>query len=299
MLVVYGGWDFLTAPVQCLKGYNNFTYPISVMTYLFIRYMIISLIVIAIVLVISLVFSLCRKRISSVVLVGIIAGAEAFAYQNISMQGRLRIFKKINIINVMNVSNILRKYDNIMIAGVPVSMVNVLCMVCIIIAVISAIFLVLLGKVIRPGRTAGFIGKMIEKIGHVVQRILSRLPHFWKEMYKFLITARGWIVICVVVFITIFICNNQKIAYSEDEKKRDEYYQQYGGRDYSGFTSLIEQRQNDVYEAQAKLDAAREQYEWGELSEDDVSRYVYNLMDATRLLDNMSEYMQQLSLIHI
>ena len=423
MLVVYGGWDFLTAPVQCLKGYNNFTYPISVMTYLFIRYMIISLIVIAIVLVISLVFSLCRKRISSVVLVGIIAGAEAFAYQNISMQGRLRIFKKINIINVMNVSNILRKYDNIMIAGVPVSMVNVLCMVCIIIAVISAIFLVLLGKVIRPGRTAGFIGKMIEKIGHVVQRILSRLPHFWKEMYKFLITARGWIVICVVVFITIFICNNQKIAYSEDEKKRDEYYQQYGGRDYSGFTSLIEiagvpvsmvnvlcmvciiiavisaiflvllgkvirpgrtagfigkmiekighvvqrilsrlphfwkemykflitargwivicvvvfitificnnqkiaysedekkrdeyyqqyggrdysgftslieQRQNDVYEAQAKLDAAREQYEWGELSEDDVSRYVYNLMDATRLLDNMSEYMQQIEYV--
>lgn len=163
MLVVYGGWDSLTAPVQCLKGYNNFTYPISVMTYLYIRYMIISLIVIAIVLVISLVFALCRKRISSIVLVGIIAGAEAFAYQNISMQGRLRIFKKINIINVMNVNNILRKYDNIMIAGVPVSMVNVLCMVCIIIAVISAIFLALLGKVIRPGRSAGFIGKMIEK----------------------------------------------------------------------------------------------------------------------------------------
>ena len=138
---------------------------------------------------------------------------------------------------------------------------------------------------------------MIEKIGHGVQRILSRLPHFWKEMYKFLITARGWIVICVVVFITIFICNNQKIAYSEDEKKRDEYYQQYGGRDYSGFTSLIEQRQNDVYEAQAKLDTAREQYERGELSEDDVSRYVYNLMDATRLLDNMSEYMQQIEYV--
>lgn len=297
MLVVYGGWCSLTAPVQCLTGYNNFTYPISVMTYLFIRYMIISLIVIAIVLVISLVFALCRKRISSIVMVGIIAGAEAFAYQNISMQGRLRIFKKINIINVMNVSNILRKYDNIMIAGVPVSMVNVLCMVCIIIAVISAIFLTLLGKVIRPGRSAGFIGKMIEKIGHGVQRVLDRLPHFWKEMYKFLITARGWIVICVVVFITIFICNNQKIAYSEDEKKRDEYYQQYGGRDYSGFTSLIEQRQNDVYEAKAKLDTAREQYERGELSEDDVSRYVYNLMDAERLLDNMSEYMQQIEYV--
>ena len=98
-------------------------------------------------------------------------------------------------------------------------------------------------------------------------------------------------------YVTIFICNNQKIAYSEDEKKRDEYYQQYGGRDYSGFTSLIEQRQNDVYEAQAKLDAAREQYEWGELSEDDVSRYVYNLMDAVRLLDNMSEYMQQIEYV--
>ncbi len=41
----------------------------------------------------------------------------------------------------------------------------------------------------------------------------------------------------------------------------------------------------------------REQYEWGELSEDDVSRYVYNLMDATRLLDNMSEYMQQIEYV--
>ena len=37
-------------------------------------------------------------------------------------------------------------------------------------------------------------------------------------MYKFLITARGWIVICVVVFITIFICNNQKIAYLKMKK---------------------------------------------------------------------------------
>ena len=308
MLVVYGGWDSLTAPVQCLKGYNNFTYPISVMTYLFIRYMIISLIednkiihdtikIPEIIRFCAIIpdFELSTEKARSVLPKTIDHKDGVF---NVSRATLLvTAFKKINIINVMNVSSILRKYDNIMIAGVPVRMINVLCMVCISIAVISAIFLALLGKVIRPGRTAGFIGKMIEKIGHGVQRVLDRFPHFWKEMYKFLITARGWIVICVVVFITIFICNNQKIAYSEDEKKRDEYYQQYGGRDYSGFTSLIEQRQNDVYEAQAKLDTAREQYERGELSEDDVSRYVYNLMDAERLLDNMSEYMQQIEYV--
>ena len=51
-----------------------------------------------------------------------------------------------------------------------------------------------------------------------------------------------------------------EVIHRGDEKKRDEYYQQYGGRDYSGFTSLIEQRQNDVYEAQAKLDAADVSY---------------------------------------
>ena len=297
MMCIYGGWNVLTAPVQCLTGYNNYTLPVSIIVYIFIRYFIISVIVITLSLVVSLVFALCRKRISSIVLIGIIAGAEAFAYQNISMQSSLRIFRKINIINVMDVSSMLKKYDNTMIAGTSVSVTNVLCVVCIIISVVAAVSLILLGKFIRPGRATGFIGKLIEKIGHGVQRILSRLPHFWKEMYKFLITARGWIVICVVVFITIFICNNQKIAYSEDEKKRDEYYQQYGGRDYSGFTSLIEQRQNDVYEAQAKLDTAREQYERGELSEDDVSRYVYNLMDATRLLDNMSEYKQQIEYV--
>lgn len=297
MLCVYGGWNVLTAPVQCLTGYNNFTLPVNVMAYLLIRYMVISVIVITLSLVVSLVFSLCRKRIGSIVLVGIIAGAEAFAYQNISMQSSLRIFRKINIINVMDVSSMLKKYDNVMIAGASVSVTNVLCVVCVIISVVSAVCLILLGKLIRPGRTAGFIGKLIEKIGHGVQRILAGFPHFWKETYKFLITARGWIVICVVIFMTIFICNNQKITYSEDEKQRDEYYQQYGGRDYSGFTSLIEQRQKDVQEAQAKLDAARQQYERGELSEDDVSRYVYNLMDAARLLENMNEYQQQIDYV--
>lgn len=297
MMCVYGGWNVLTAPVQCLTGYNNYTLPVSIIVYIFIRYFIISVIVITLSLVVSLVFALCRKRISSIVLIGIIAGAEAFAYQNISMQSSLRIFRKINIINVMDVSSMLKKYDNTMIAGALVSVTNVLCVVCIIISVVAAVSLILLGKFIRPGRATGFIGKLIEKIGHGVQRLLAGLPHFWKETYKFLITARGWIVICVVVFITIFICNNQKIAYSEDEKKRDEYYQQYGGRDYSGFTSLIEQRQNDVQEAQAKLDAAREQYERGELSEDDISRYVYNLMDAARLLENMNEYQQQIDYV--
>ena len=297
MMCVYGGWNVLTAPVQCLTGYNNYTLPVSIIVYIFIRYFIISVIVITLSLVVSLVFALCRKRISSIVLIGIIAGAEAFAYQNISMQSSLRIFRKINIINVMDVSSMLKKYDNTMIAGALVSVTNVLCVVCIIISVVAAVSLILLGKFIRPGRATGFIGKLIEKIGHGVQRLLAGLPHFWKETYKFLITARGWIVICVVIFMTIFICNNQKIAYSEDEKKRDEYYQQYGGRDYSGFTSLIEQRQNDVQEAQAKLDAAREQYERGELSEDDISRYVYNLMDAARLLENMNEYQQQIDYV--
>ena len=297
MMCVYDGWNVLTAPVQCLTGYNNYTLPVSIIVYIFIRYFIISVIVITLSLVVSLVFALCRKRISSIVLIGIIAGAETFAYQNISMQSSLRIFREINIINVMDVSSMLKKYDNTMIAGASVNVTNVLCVVCIIISVVAAVSLILLGKFIRPGRATGFIGKLIEKIGHGVQRLLAGLPHFWKETYKFLITARGWIVICVVIFMTIFICNNQNIAYSEDEKKRDEYYQQYGGRDYSGFTSLIEQRQNDVQEAQAKLDAAREQYERGELSEDDISRYVYNLMDAARLLENMNEYQQQIDYV--
>ena len=86
----------------------------------------------------------------------------------------------------MNVSSILKQYDNVIIAGVSVGMINVLCMVCIIISVVSAIFLVLLGKFIRPERTAGFVGGIIEKIGQGIQGFLFRLPHFWKEVYKFL-----------------------------------------------------------------------------------------------------------------
>ena len=85
----------------------------------------------------------------------------------------------------------LKKYDNTMIAGASVSVTNVLCVVCIIISVVAAVSLILLGKFIRPGRATGFIGKMIEKIGHGVQRLLAGLPHFWKETYKFLITAKA------------------------------------------------------------------------------------------------------------
>lgn len=96
---------------------------------------------------------------------------------------------------------------------------------------------------------------------------------------------------------TVFICNNQKITYSDDEQKKDEYYQQYGGSDYSGFTAIIEQRRKDVQEAESRLETAQEQYDRGEIDENAVSKYVYNLMDSQRLLDSMSEYMQQIEYV--
>ena len=156
MMCIYGGWNVLTAPVQCLTGYNNYTLPVSIIVYIFIRYFIISVIVITLSLVVSLVFALCRKRISSIVLIGIIAGAEAFAYQNISMQSSLRIFRKINIINVMDVSSMLKKYDNTMIAGTSVSVTNVLCVVCIIISVVAAAVSYIAWKIYPSGKSHWF-----------------------------------------------------------------------------------------------------------------------------------------------
>lgn len=297
MLCVYGGSENITASVQCLTGYNNYTLPVSVITYLFIRYMVVSLIIITISLVISMIFAVCRKRIASIVLVGIIAGAEAYAYQNISLQSSLRIFKKINIINVMDVSNIIKHYDNAVLGNISVSVVSVLSGVCLVLCIISSFFLILMGKVIRPGRKTGFIGKVIEKIGCEIQKVLGGLPHFWKEIYKLVITGRGWIVICIVVFLTIFVSNSQRITYSDDEKRKDLYYQQYGGKDYSGFTELIEERKADVVEAQKKLENAQERFSAGDIDESTLSKYVYNFKDATRLLGNMSEYMQRIEYV--
>ena len=36
MMCIYGGWNVLTAPVQCLTGYNNYTLPVSIIVYIFI-----------------------------------------------------------------------------------------------------------------------------------------------------------------------------------------------------------------------------------------------------------------------
>lgn len=297
LLCIYGGAETLTAPVQCLTGYNNYTLPVSVLTYLGIRYLINVLIIITLSMIISAVFALCRKRISSVVIVGIFAGAEAYAYQNISLQSRLKILKKINIINVMDVNTLLKHYENITVGDISISVISVLCVVCLIISVVVMSLIIVMGKLIRPGKKAGIIDKIIEEIRHGIQWILEKLPHCCKEMYKQLITGKGWLVICVVVFLTIFISNSQKIAYSDDEKKKDEYYQEYGGKDYSGFTRLIELRKADVDEAAARLDEAQKQYEAGMIDENTVSRYVYNMIDATRLLDNMNEYKERIDYV--
>jgi hypothetical protein len=42
MLCIYGGNKILTEPVQCLTGYSSYTLPVSVITYLFIRYLLIQ-----------------------------------------------------------------------------------------------------------------------------------------------------------------------------------------------------------------------------------------------------------------
>jgi hypothetical protein len=222
MLCIYGGNKILTEPVQCLTGYSSYTLPVSVITYLFIRYFINSMIIITLSLIVSVIFALCRKRISSVVIVGIIAGIEAYAYQNISLQSRFRIFRKINIINIMDVNAMLKDYENIVYGNISAGMAAMLCVVCLVISVLMMSILIIMGKYIRPGKKTGVIDKIIEKIRHGIQKLLGQLPHLCKEIYKLLITGKGWLVIAVVVFITIFICNSQKVIYSDDEKKKDE-----------------------------------------------------------------------------
>lgn len=297
MLCIYGGNKILTEPVQCLTGYSSYTLPVSVITYLFIRYFINSMIIITLSLIVSVIFALCRKRISSVVIVGIIAGIEAYAYQNISLQSRFRIFRKINIINIMDVNAMLKDYENIVYGNISAGMAAMLCVVCLVISVLMMSILIIMGKYIRPGKKTGVIDKIIEKIRHGIQKLLGQLPHLCKEIYKLLITGKGWLVIAVVGFITIFICNSQKVIYSDDEKKKDEYYQEYGGKDYSGFTEIIELRKAEVKEAAEKLEEAQEQFEKGEIDENTVSKYVYNYMDSTRLLDSMNEYMEQINYV--
>ena len=109
----------------------------------------------------------------------------------------------------------------------------------------------------------------------------------------------------VINFIESLILGMQTLMYSasffeddEDEKKKkDEYYQEYGGKDYSGFTEIIELRKAEVKEAAEKLEEAQEQFEKGEIDENTVSKYVYNYMDSTRLLDSMNEYMEQINYV--
>lgn len=62
MLCIYGGNKILTEPVQCLTGYSSYTLPVSVITYLFIRYFINSMIIITLSLIVSVIFALCRKE---------------------------------------------------------------------------------------------------------------------------------------------------------------------------------------------------------------------------------------------
>ena len=66
---------------------------------------------------------------------------------------------------------------------------------------------------------------------------------------------------------------------------------------YSGFTSLIEQRQNDVYEAQAKLDTAREQYERGEQMQL-VEQAIQDTSDLIKK-EHSIDWSQMLNLIHL
>lgn len=257
-VALYGRNHNLGTYIQNIIHYKDFTDPLSKMSYMLFLFVFQWLIIFAMSLTLYCFFSFFRERIKALLISGIIFGAELLLYTNKSSITFFATLRQFNIICALSINDLLCKYEAISLFGLFARNIFLIGMCVAVILIIAFVSAVSIGVLMRPVRSGGLMKLLSQKISTVRQIILAKQPVFMMEMHKTFFTARGYIVFIVAFGLSIYFIGISGKTYSSIDNEHDEMYLRYGGEDYSGFISLINNQEQKVADALAYLELVKE-----------------------------------------
>ena len=210
----------ITRPVQSVVGLKGCIYEISVLEYMLIYFLLLSITAAVVSTVVFFTASLINSSVMVYLAVAGIFGVEAVLYYLINENSYLAFFREFNLISFLNTGRYMSVYGNVSLAGYPVDR---LLFVIISLAVIAAVLVPLSVRaygaqntiVVKRNRIRSLFGK------RAVQGSVSVMRH---EAYKLLICGGT---LWVLIFFAVFSIMDYTPAREYFENEDDFYYKRY------------------------------------------------------------------------
>lgn len=296
--IIYRGWNTLLNPIQDLEKYSHFVFNMSQLQYIIFDYIYYVIVLYFAACIIWFLYAVFYKRIYSLVCISVIICFEFIIYRCISPLSRYNIFRKYNIIRIGDIRDIICVYSNRKIGLVMISDIYLLAGIIILLTG----FLMILGVSIlynkRPAKAVRV--RFFDIIMIKVQRILSDVPFVLKEIYIFLISCRGALVVIISIFLCVYFTMDSVIDYSDRFKEYDGIYREYGGEDYKYISDKITESKNEYQSVYTRQQEKYDEYRNGIISLDDMHGINVELQSAKTQYSYWREFEEKEEyLVHI
>lgn len=284
--LLYGGWDSISAPIQNIRLFWDYTVKSTVLQYFCFSFFYSWMVLFVLSLFIWLLFVLFRNRNLAIVVTAVAFGVEFLLYNKIAPQSVYHIFREINVMQLLEIHNLLSRYLNCQLAGYIFSIQELLGICGVIVGIAAMVLSVLGQELTKPQKQKkGWIEKVAEEFEKLHQKIFANTPFVVKEMHKQLFTDRGiWIVVIMTV-LTIYFLGMGRVAYSQTALEKDQIYLEHGGENYSYIIECVQQAHEAYDQVLEKSQQTAKKYEKGEA----------DLVDLTMAVSEVQQYAQALS----
>ena len=299
-MLFLGGWENLSSPIQTISSYAKYTHADSQIGYVFKLFVLYWFVLSCIGIILWAALIMMRNRNYTVVFIGAVVGVEILLYNKIGIQSNYNVFHYINIVSLLNINELCRGYVNWGIGSFVVSVYGLLRLVLVGITLIAIAVALVQSIRLRPEQKLTFIGKMITKLSEIYQRTFAKTGVMLKEIHKLIFTAKGFIFILIIIFISVFCCMNSRIKLNDSQKTRDAFYLEHGGEDYSYVTNQIAEARQNLNDANETFAIKGEQYKNGLISleeyvkEMNVVKYCQGVMEQNKEYENKVLYLNEM-----
>lgn len=272
-LLLYGGINDLNNPIQNIKSFGKFTYPISKLQYVIMLIAVDSLVVVSLGLIVWTVFMMFRQRNYAVVFIAGFIGLECVLYNNIEINSIWNVLHFINVNNLLQLNEMLRTYINWGFGEYVFSVSSVVLFATFVITVILTCVACISGCSMHPYGKTTLWDRAVDVIIRMYQRILARVPQFIKELHKLVFSGHGLWFIAAVIFVVIYASSNGTMTYTDEQLLRDEMYLEHGGQDKEYIRAYTDEKIADAKSAMQKLTDLTALKDTSEAGEDWNERY--------------------------
>ncbi len=300
-IYIYGIPGSLHASVQSVILFGKFTYPFTILEYLFLFLALRIIFAVASAFFVWMIIELFRNRIFGLVMIIMIYGLEAVFYFNIPDTSVWSPLKYINVFGLVNPAEILYEYRNFNLIGKPVNCFAATLILAVGLSTVSIAVILRIAETRKPvyasNRGEEFLEYLAARLKEAFHNRCARLSLAGFEIYKICIVNKGAFLLVVWLCVLLSQMDFTKINFIGKSLLLNEIYLEYAGPDDGRLRSYVSGQEALINEAQAQYDIKCNEYENGDIGEAEYQAAAQIYSSYSTLIDCIEDIKGQISYI--